>query len=339
MGSSKPADDGETRYFERRAGKRVSTWQIERSGVRYLVAWSSDAAKTATGLTVTRESGTDCRREVERKIHQKLRAGFIEVAPPSHARKPARPGRGKPVLAAFSKRSDRPVRKLPGLDHSYDLSEGLGFFEYLLVGPDESLGLWFVVKEKSHDPKLVKRFLAFLEKHRERVFSVDVVWKAKLPRAIGPFSHAVVLSPEVAQLHQPGVATRQLFWAFPVYDCEICGDESVAIADARVNGRGCIPHSTWDRKPHLVLDFRLQKAGQKQQAKFLVYDPAKTKLSDVLSLLKKQPLNSFVELRNYRGQVARVTRGKQLELGLDDAPARALTESGIVSKLTAFLQK
>jgi hypothetical protein len=102
---------------------------------------------------------------VAKKIREKFREGFVEVFP-ARTRSSKTPGKasGAPRLrkvldayAAGAKKSDWQVRKLPGLRRSYHVFGGLGFSEYLLIGPAETTGLWFAVSEGKPFPSGLAR--------------------------------------------------------------------------------------------------------------------------------------------------------------------------------------
>src|SRR6187402_113135 len=83
-----------------------------------------------------------------------------------------------------------------------------------------------------------------------------------------------------------GLTRRQLFEALPIFDCEFVGNESVGQAEARTEGRACILSSTWNRKPHPLVDMATQMPGKKK-SKLLIYDP--------------RLLGKFVKKKNRRG--------------------------------------
>jgi predicted DNA-binding WGR domain protein len=324
-----------TRHFEKPQGDATAFWEIEQQGVRYRVAWGTSKSR-GVGQTCTRESEEDCRRMVERKIREKLKEGFVEVASPPP--KPAPPL--VRVLDAYLRHAARfpsfKPHKVEGLQRSHHVFGGLGFEEYVVVGPTETVGLWFTVKAASHDPKRVRGFLRQLEARHAEVFAVEVVWKLRLDEPIGAMTHAVVLGPEVARLSQDGLAAKQLFHAFPVHDCEFRGDESVAFADARIEGRNTIPMSTWDRAPHPVLDMRIQSAATKKRAKLMVFAP--DQVGPVVRKVAGLPAGSFVEVCNYRGELCRVTRGAGLEVTMPgSAPAATLSAEKAIARLNAFI--
>lgn len=330
------------RYFERRQGKTVANWQIEQSGVRYSVAWSQNDGQSV-GQSMTRDDEADATRMVASKIREKLREGFVEIFP-AHAQvaKATPAAELRPVLQPYAEHAakfDWQVRQLPGLTRSHQVFGGLGFAEFLLIASTETTGLWFAVKEGTYEEQHARSFLAFLEAHQAQVFAVSVAWKVKLPEPIGAFSHALVLGPEVAQVHQEGLSPRQLFQAFPIHDSEFRGDENISQAEARTKGRGCIPCSKWDRPAHPVLDLRVQSATAKKQAKLLIYDPKSKALQQSVTQLGSLPKGSFLEVKNYRGTVARVVSGEQLALQLGDAAAEELAAPHVVEKLNAFIRE
>jgi len=326
------------RYFEKRGGPTVAFWQIEQEGVRYLVAWGTVGSR-GQGGTYTRDSEADCARMVERKIREKLAAGFVEVPRAPAAVAPAR--ELESVLGAYAAHAAKfafgTVKKLPGLERSYHVLGGLGFEEYVLLGPTETTGLWFVVKAASWDEELVRRFLRQLEARHAEVFAVEVAWKLRLDEPVGALDHALILAPVVARVAMKGLASTQLFQGLPIYDCEFRGDESIAEAEARTKGRGCIPTSTWNRAPHPVLDMRVQSSATKAKSKLLIYPP--DQIAPFVRRVASLSPGSFLEVRSYRGELCRVTRGEALEVvsGKDGTPRRLSIEE-VVAHLEAFVR-
>ena len=333
------------RYFEKQTGKKVAWWEIELRGVRYDVAWGTLGAR-GRGMTCTRHSEDDAKRMMEQKIRAKVKAGYVEKPPPKgtdegveEAAPTPRPL--SPVLDAHlvdaAKYRFEP-RKLDGLEHAHHVSGGLGFEEFILVGPDPNYAVWFVVKEASYDPKHVHAFMRFLESHHERVFAVEVAWKTKLDEPIGPFGHALVVAPVAAQIYTKGLTMTQQFRALPIYDCEFRGDESITEADARTNGRGCIPHSRWDRAPHPVFDVRLQEPKKRKKKHFLIFPPEKA--PRLVARLSKLRENSTMDVRNFRGDVARVTYrdgGLRLQPDIESDEAATLAADDVVERLQRFI--
>lgn len=328
-----------TRYFEKREGSRVTNWQVEQEGVRYFVAWGVDDGQT-TGQTMTCQTVEEASEAVARKLRAKLRAGFVEIFP-AHTKKRERARKLKPVLDAYAvhaKKLDFQVRQLPRLQRSYQVFGGLGFSEYLLIGPSDDIGLRFAVEEGTADERQVQRFMAFLEARHAEVFAVETVWKVRLPTPVGAFDYALIASPEVANLYHEGLTQRQLFAALPIHDCEFTGDETVGAANARLDGRGSIPTSTWNRKPHPVLDMRIQSAAAKKPAQRLIFDPSRGEPADTLKHLASLPIGSFVEVTNYRGEQARVVHDRGLTLELPGSAAKRLAAPQIVKRLQTFIR-
>jgi tetratricopeptide (TPR) repeat protein len=327
-----------TRYFEKREGSRVTNWQIEQEGVRYSVGWGVDDGQT-TGQSMTCQTVEEASAAVARKLRAKLREGFVEIFP-AHTKKRQRARKLKPVLDAYAshaKKFDFVVLPLPGLQRSYQVFGGLGFSEYLMIGPNDETGLWFAVKEGTTDERQVQRFMTFLEARHAEVFAVEVVWKVRLPKPIGVFDHALIASPEVANVYHEGLTQRQLFMAFPIHDCEFRGDENVGASEARIHGRGSIPTSTWNRKPHPVLDMCVQSAAAKKPAKRLIFDPSRGEPANTLQHLASLPAGSSVEVTNYLGEQARVVHDRGLTLELPGMAAKRLAAKQIVRHLQTFI--
>ena len=323
-------------FFEKRASQASAWWEIEPNGVRYWVAWGSGDAR-GSGMTCTRASEEDCAKTVARKIRQKLKEGYVEVArAPALEKKPE--VALKPVLEAYTAHAAKfkfTVEKLPGLERSYHVFGGLRFEEYILLGPAETVGLRFAVNADSHDRERVLSFLRFLEA-QVKVFAVGEVWKVALPRPIGEMTHVVVLAPVVAQVYTEGLTKRQQFQAFPIYDCEFRGDENVSFAEARTAGRGSIPYSRWNRAPHPVVDLLLQVPGRKK-AKLLVFDPKE--LAGQIKRTASSAQGTVLEVHNFHGEICRLLRGERLELrSADGTPSSYPSLEEATRFLEAFVR-
>lgn len=336
-------------YFEKQEAGKTKWWEITREaeGHRFHVSWGVLGAQ-GRGMTCTRDSPEDCDRMIASKIREKVKAGYIEVAKAApKAAKGAKQGKPtEPAKASLNAVIDVFMReqgdhftpyKIDGLTHSYHVSGGLDWFdEYVVAGPIPTLGLLFPVKHGTAEPEQVHRFLEVLEAHYDEVFSVEVAWKLRLEAPIGGFDHALVLSPMVANLYNERLTSRQLFKALPIYDCEFVGNETVSQAEARTHGRGCIPTSTWNRKPHPVVDAATQLPGKKK-SKVLIYEPRV--LGGLIKKTASGKAGTLLEVRNYRGAIARVVRGKKLELTLPDGEPHALTPAEMLERLEAFVRE
>ena len=68
------------------------------------------------------------------------------------------------------------------------------------------------------------------------------------------------------------VLGRSIYRAFPAFECEFTGHETVTEAEGRCSGHAALSSSDWQRKPHPVFDLAyVKKKGAKP--KFLIYDP------------------------------------------------------------------
>jgi len=349
-------------YFEKQEAGKTKWWEITREaeGHRYYVAWGVLGAR-GQGMTCTRDSPEECDRMIASKMREKVKAGYVE-APTPQARAPKAKTKAKmpptpaePGVAAQTQDAASPALnavvdvfmaevqdyftpyKMEGLKHCYHVEGGLDWFDgYLVAGPTPSIGLIFRVKHGTAEPGQVQRFLEHLEARYDEVFSVEVAWKFRLDEPIGSFGHALVLSPLAANIYNKGLTKRQLFKALPIFDCEFVGNENVSQAEARTTGRACIPTSTWNRKPHPVVDMTTQAPGKKK-SKLLIYDPRV--LGNFVKGTDAKP-GAILEVHNYRGAVARVTRGKTLELALPaEAEAHTHTLEAVIERLEAFVRE
>ena len=135
--------------------------------------------------------------------------------------------------------------------------------------------------------------------------------KLTLGSTIGPFTHLVVISPTSYDFGFYPELGRSIWFAFPSYNCETTGAESVAEAECRTRGRGSIPHGKWDREPHPVFDLRVVKRLDREaRGRFLLNDPAQLERqlsSRALSRLKGEAL----DVKNFAGQTRRLLRGSE----------------------------
>lgn len=197
-------------------------------------------------------------------------------------------------------------------------SPGRGFYQYLVLGDAGRSAIKFNVHETAHDQTAVAAFLDFLMTVRDLPFDGRSHAKLPLPKPAGPFIHALLCSPALAQMAEayPAISPR-VAGAFPIYDCEIGDDEPEVLVDARINGRGSLNHAEWARSPRPVVDLRFEVQARRlmREKTFKVYD--QKQLDRLLSELSGAAADSFVELRSYRGDVLRLTPADI------DAPERA----------------
>jgi hypothetical protein len=128
------------------------------------------------------------------------------------------------------------------------------------------------------------------------------------PQPVGRFGHILFCAPTLGRSHvaYPEIADR-VASAFPVFDCEIGDADTEVLVDARIRGHGSLPYTRWDREPRPVVDLRFDiSAGRRRVArKFLVFQA--TDLDRFVSTLSAADEGSWLEVRNYRGEIRRFT--------------------------------
>lgn len=132
--------------------------------------------------------------------------------------------------------------------------------------------------------------------------------KVALPKSVGGLSHVLFCSPALGQSHRahPAIADR-VASAFPIFDCEIGDADTEVLVDARIHGHASLPYTRWHRGPQPVIDLRfdIQPSFYRRQPKFLVFQPSD--LENLLHALPAATPGSWLELRSFRGDVARFT--------------------------------
>ncbi len=194
-------------------------------------------------------------------------------------------------------------RRRPALDPT------AGFHEYLVLRDGGRGAISFNVRAASHDPEAVGAFLGFLDTRRDLPFDGGSHHKLRLTAPVGRFTHALLCSPALGRSHHafPGIADR-VASACPVFDCEIGDADTEVLADARIHGHGAVRRAEWDREPRPVVDLRFDVQPSfhaPARKKFLV-----CKAEDLRSLLSALPgasVESWLEVRSFRGEVRRFT--------------------------------
>ncbi|MEV0380282.1 WGR domain-containing protein [Nonomuraea sp. NPDC050643] len=316
----------ESRTFEKRAHDVVRLWQIEREGIRCHMSWGV-AGGVLRGSSTTLDDEAHAERHFHQKIREKRRQGYTEVVDtalepgPEPAPAPApdpdpdpfrdvklldlpRAGAGLDGYEPFGERAGVYVRA--GLSGR---RADMGFWHYLVLTGDERRALVFNVRGRSHDPGLAGAFLDFLQPRRELAFDGASHHKVPLDTPIGPFTHALFCSPMLSR----NVHGGRVAWVFPIHDCEIGDADTETFAEARIEGRGALPNSAWDRDPCPVTDLRFDlrsadgpfpNRGDRttmRQAKFRT-----GKLEDLtwlLPLLATSSPESHLQVRSYRGEI------------------------------------
>ncbi|GAA2632880.1 hypothetical protein SMC26_30450 [Actinomadura fulvescens] len=324
----------EWRTFEKRTGDVVRRWRIRREGIRCHLAWGLAGGATR-GSSMTLDDETHAERHLQRKINEKRRQGYVEVAAGTPS-EDAAPAPGHPADAklldvmrehAENKRAGswentwaghEPVPKHEGayVKH-FPFEGGPGpFREYLVLVDDGRKGLQFVVKDQGYDAEAVSAFLGFVIPRWHLAFDGASHHKVPLDVPVGPFSHVLFCAPSLC--HGPDHGGR-MGEVFPVHDCEIADADTETFVEARVKGRSreTIASTTWDREPFPVTDLRYElqstigtfeslSRSALRQKKFKTGN--RELLERLLPLLIESTPESFVEVRSFRGDVVAVTR-------------------------------
>lgn len=274
---------------------------------------------------MTLDDEEHARRHFEKKISEKVREGYAEVA--LDAPQPAPTQDDARLLDVMRAQAEKryagawdaywtgyePVEGHEGAFVKFhDFQAGPGpFYEYLVLSEDERRGLEFVVKKPGHDPA---RAAAFLEFVRPRVGSAfdGAHRKVRLPSPIGRFDHVLFCGPSLSGDRYDGRLGRVAL----IFDCEIGDADTETFVEARLKGRDALPSTSWDREPFPVIDLRfdlrsddvfkeLNRAAVRER-KFSVYP--RPMLERGLRLLSEAVPESRLEIRNFRGEVVTLTR-------------------------------
>ncbi|MFB4314954.1 WGR domain-containing protein [Actinomadura sp. 21ATH] len=314
----------ETRYFERNGEGAVRLWRITLDGIRCRTGWGV-AGGAMRGMSMTLDDEAHARRHFARKIAEKRRNGYVEVAPPPEAPEAQRAnaaagadagtGAGVRLLDLVGRGHEyEPVAGHPGVVvRFHDFKAGPGpFYEYYIVGEDPGRGLSLVVKKPGHDGSMVSAFLDFVRPRVGLAFDGRSHHKVPLPAPIGPFDHVLFCGPSLTAVNHDG----RLGKVFPIRDCEIGDEDTETFVEARIQGRDALPSTTWDRAPFPVIDLRfdLRRAagfgelggrGSVREKTFKVYPRAMVERG--LRLLAEADPGGVLEIRNHRRDVLEVT--------------------------------
>lgn len=305
----------ESRSLRKRAGDVVRLWRIRREGIRCHMTWGVEGG-VLRGSSMTLDDEAQAERHFRQKISEKRRQGYTEVAETAESAPRPGPMRDTKLLDLLSLSG---YERLDGRESGY-VKAGLSgradrsFWRYLVLTDDERRALTFNIRDASHDPDLAKAFLDFLQPHWGLAFDGSSHHKVPLDAPIGPFTHALFCSPRLSRnLHGGRVA-----WVFPIYDCEVGDADTETFVEARVEGRGSLPQSAWDRDPCPVTDlkFDLDSADGPfpgrpdrtavKQAKFRTGNL--DHLTRLLSLLAASTSKSYIQVRSYRGEILTLLR-------------------------------
>ncbi|KAB2341041.1 WGR domain-containing protein [Actinomadura rudentiformis] len=320
----------EWRTFEKRTGGMVRCWQIRREGIRCYMGWGV-VGGVMRGSSMTLDDEAHAERHFKRKISEKRRQGYVEVAGDPPSRPPAEPGDAKLLDVMRTQTENRRAgsweevwaahEPVPGHEGAYvrhfPFEGGPGpFREYLVLVDDGRKGLRFIVKDPGYDAGAVSAFLDFVTPRWHLLFDGTSHHKVRLDAPIGPFSHVLFCGPSLCRGSDYGGRAGRVF---PIHDCEIADADTETFVEARTQGRSreTIATSTWDREPFPVTDLRYDLQStvgtfERPKRSYLRQKKFKTGtrkfLEDILPLLIESTPESFVEVRSFRGDVMAVTR-------------------------------
>ncbi len=307
------------------------TYTLEVANCRVYESWTSPGKKRGQGSTSTRDSDADAQAFAAEKVRSLSKKGFVE--------KGSKAGRvfdtNADVVEAF--RTDRnhqgelryDFRPISGPSGVF-AAENVSVAEWLVTSEDRRLGVLLrcAVYGSKMPAEQRTAMAAALQKElvarRTAIFADRKIPARKLPLSspIGRFTHLAVLSPTTEDMWISRdvnivnhVIGRSIYGAFPIFESEFSGAETVAEAEARTKGRGTIPTAQWDRAPHPVFDLAYQKKST-DTPKFLVFDPKELDRRLGGSALVKMDAVE-VRARNFAGEVRRFLR-KQAPPDLDE---------------------
>lgn len=297
-------------------------YALEVVDCRVVESWSSGGKNGGTS-TSTRDDDASAQAFAHAKMRGLLKQGFVETSPSEGTVF----DRTADVIATMRTDVDykgetrHDFQPVPGRRHIYTY-RNVSMDVWLMTTEDRRLAV--LVRNKVHGSTLAEderqsrtlRLLDALEDRRAEIFG-DLTTPLRsfpLRNPIGRFTRLVVLSPTTenatisrdVSIANP-VLGRSIFRAFPAFECETTGSETVSIAEARCSGRGAIPSSTWERAPHPVFDLALLKTAA-ESPQFLVCDPEELEARlGVRALARMRHVEA--RARNYAGEVRRILRG------------------------------
>jgi hypothetical protein len=275
---------------------------------------------------MTLDDEAHARRHFTRKISEKKRQGYVEVA--GKVETTAAAPADAPLLDVMRAHEEKrregawayywqgyePVDGHDGVFAKFhDFAAGPGpFYDYVVLSEDERRGLHFIVKKPGHDPGTVAAFLDVVRPRLELAFDGRSHHKVPLPSPVGQFDHVLFCAPSLRGNRYDG----RMGEAFPILDCEIGDEDTETLVEARLQGRGAMPSTTWDRDPFPVIDltFDLSSASgfgelggtrAVREKTFKVYPRAM--LDRAVRLLSQAEPGSRLSIRNYRLDVLTLT--------------------------------
>ncbi|MEU8264789.1 hypothetical protein AB0C02_29745 [Micromonospora sp. NPDC048999] len=299
------------RRFERTQGDATEYFEIRREGIRCFLRWGSTSRRRES-TTIVLLDEDHARRHLDKKIKERLRSGFAEVATPAEAE-------GEPdalvvptILEMQTKPWFTPEDYLPvdgfiGVVCQAILPpDGIGgFYCYLVLRTAGRSAISFNVQQTSHDPAKVAAFLDLVTENRDLPFDGKSHHKIPLPQPVGQFSHALFCSAELGRPMSayPAIAAR-VATAAPIYDCEVGDADPEAVVDARIHGHGSLNHADWARSPQPAFDARFDISARRRERNFKVYNLRD--LPGMLNDLQSASSESWLEIRRFRGDLKRL---------------------------------
>lgn len=312
---------GRARRFVHPKGQ---THSVEVADCRVYQGWTVPGKKRGQSSAWTHDDDDAALAIATAKVHELLKKGFVETeGAEGHVF-----DRDADVVAAFHSDVDyagerrEDFQPVPGKPNVYATPGPPGIHTWLVTRDDRKRAI--LVRCVSYGSKLgdaerVAMADAVLERLvalREEIFADEKSPLRKIPlqKPIGRFTHLAILSPAAEDLtisrdvsFANHVIGRSVFRAFPIFDCEATGTETVTLAEGRTSGHASLPSSRWDRDPHPVVDLAYLDDPE-DPPKFLVFDPKtmEARLGKELARMK----SAVVLARNYAGEVRRFTRGQ-----------------------------
>lgn len=307
------AEAGEVRCLTHPDGR---TYRLEVDGCRVYESWTIASGKGHANRS-TRDDAASAHAFALEKLRALEKKGYVE----GESLRRTRYDRDVDVIETFHTDLDHAGKRRhdfaprPASPHLY-AHENASVAEWLITRDDRKRGVRFraVVYESplsdAERVAIADRVSAVLLERRAEIFADEStpLRKLALDSPIAGFTHLVVLSPEVANVSisrevnvENPILARSIYAAFPAHDCEVVGDETVAVAEARTTGRGAIPSARWDRAPHPVVDLAYPKK-EGERPRFLVYDPREVEERFSHAALAKLP-GPALHARNHAGEV------------------------------------
>lgn len=314
------APPGLVRSFSHDDGRRYG---LEVDGCRVYEQWTLAKGKGQASTSI-RDTAVEAHAFALAKARELTQKGFVEGTP----REGHRYDRDAELIAVFHSDVDfagerrHDFQPVAGRSHVHT-TQNVSVAQWLVTSDDRRRGIllralvWQSAMKEGERHAVAEALTAELVRRRAELLADETtpLRKLVLPSPVGRFTHLVVVSPEVASVtvsrdvsyENPAIA-RSVFVAFPAFDCEATGSETVSVALARIEGRGAIRTNAWDRAPHPVMDLAIvKKAGD--APRFLVHPPSEIQKLFSAAALQKLA-GAELHARNHAGEVRVLARGE-----------------------------